>query len=194
MADVMFSFDPACPWTWRASRWLTGVAESRGLDIEWRACSLAVLNKGGEVPEEWREPVQAATSGLRLVEALRRDGRQADIAWFYSELGARTHDADQRLSTATVREAVDAAGLTADIGALDDPSLDAAVEASTDAAMAAAGPGVGSPVLQLPDSPRGLHGPILEAPPEEKDAVALWEAVETLIRMPVFSELKRGRP
>jgi len=194
MADVMFSFDPACPWTWRASRWLTEVAEARGVDIEWRACSLAVLNKGGEVPDEWKAPVAAATSALRLVEALRRDGRQADIARFYTELGTRTHDVDDRLSAEVVRAAADAAGLSADLAFLDDTSLDAAVEASTDAAMAAAGPGVGSPVLQLPDAERGLYGPILDAIPNKKDALELWDAVETLIRMPGFAELKRGRP
>lgn len=193
MADVMFSFDPACPWTWRASRWLIQVAEVRGLDLEWRACSLAVLNKGGEVPDEWKAPVAAATSALRLVEALRQDGRQTDIGRFYTELGTRTHDVDDRLSAEVVRAAADAAGLSADLGSLEDTSLDAAVEASTDAAMAAAGPGVGSPVLQLPHAERGLYGPILDTIPDKKDAVELWDAVETLVRMPAFAELKRGR-
>jgi len=194
MADVMFSFDPACPWTWRASRWLSDVAEARGLDIEWRACSLAVLNKGGEVPDEWKAPVAAAGAALRLIEALRRDGRQADIARFYAELGSRTHDIDERLSAEAVRFAAEAAGLSGDLAALDDTTLDAAVEASTDAAMAAAGPGVGSPVVQLPDVERGLYGPILDAVPDKKDGQALWDAVETLVRMPAFAELKRGRP
>ncbi len=46
MADVTFFFDPVCPWTWRASRWLTTVAEARNLDIEWRPLSLLVLNNG----------------------------------------------------------------------------------------------------------------------------------------------------
>jgi len=193
MADVMFSFDPACPWTWRASRWLTDVAEARGLDIEWRACSLAVLNKDGEVPDEWKAPVAAAGAALRLIETLRRDGRQPDIARFYTELGSRTHDVDERLSAEAVRAAAEAAGLSGDVGAIDDTSLDAAVAASTDAAMAAAGSGVGSPVVQLPDAERGLYGPILEAVPDKKDGLALWDAVETLVHIPGFAELKRGR-
>ena len=51
MADVTFFFDPACPWTWRASRWLTLVAETRGLVVAWRPMSLWVLN-GRDVPDD----------------------------------------------------------------------------------------------------------------------------------------------
>jgi protein-disulfide isomerase-like protein with CxxC motif len=39
---VTFYFDPLCPWTWRASRWLTQVAEARGLDIEWGLTRLTI--------------------------------------------------------------------------------------------------------------------------------------------------------
>ncbi|WP_446215814.1 DsbA family protein [Micromonospora sp. IBHARD004] len=49
--DATFFFDPACPWTWRTSRWLVAVAGARGLRVEWRAFSLAILNEGRIAPE-----------------------------------------------------------------------------------------------------------------------------------------------
>lgn len=192
MPDVTFFFDPACPWTWRASRWLELVAGSRHLNVEWRACSLGILNGDG-IPEQYREAVEASNGALRLVEALRAQGRHADTGRFYTRLGEATFVAGEGLSAPTVLAAARAAGLGDDVAALDDPVHDAAVRESTDAAMAAAGPDVGSPVIQLPGVSRGLHGPILESVPDEKDSLILWETFESLVRMPVFFELKRGR-
>jgi predicted DsbA family dithiol-disulfide isomerase len=192
MADVIFFFDPACPWTWRASRWLVEVSGARDLTVEWRALSLSVLNEG-EVREEYRVAIEASQRALRLVEALRQEGRHDDIARFYTELGTRAHERGEEFTVELVRAAAEAAGLGAETSALGKADLDAAVRASTEAAVAAAGPGVGSPVLQVPGVERGLHGPILGDVPAEKDALTLWDAVETLIRMPAFYEIKRGR-
>src|SRR5207249_1666989 len=161
MADVTFFFAAACPWTWRASRWLVGVAEARGLDIEWRACSLAMLNEGSDTEDEHAAAFGASTRALRLVEALRADGRQDDIGRFYTALGDLAHEGGAHLDDEVVAHAVRSAGLADYAVALDDASLDSAVRASTDTAMAAAGPGVGSPVLTLPGAERGVHGPVL---------------------------------
>jgi hypothetical protein len=195
MADVVFFFDPECPWTWRASRWLVDVSQARGLTVEWRALSLAVLNEDeeGDVPEDHRVAIEASHRALRLVEALRQAGRHDDVARFYTELGTRTHEHGETLTLELVRAGAEAAGLSEEMTALDQADLDAAVRASTEAAVAAAGPGVGSPVVLVPGVDRGLHGPILGDVPVEKDALALWDAVETLIHLPAFSELKRGR-
>jgi 2-hydroxychromene-2-carboxylate isomerase len=192
MADVIFFFDPECPWTWRAFRWLVEVARPRGLTVEWRPLSLAVLNEG-DVPDQYRTVLEASHRALRLVEALRRAGHHDDVARFYTEIGTRAHERDESFTDELVGAAAEAAGVAGDLAALDDTGLDAAVQASTEAAVAAAGPGVGSPVLQLPGVERGLHGPILGEVPGEKDALALWDAIETLIHMSAFYEVKRGR-
>ncbi|MER6593892.1 DsbA family protein, partial [Micromonospora purpureochromogenes] len=110
--DATFFFDPACPWTWRASRWLVRVAEARGLRVEWRAFSLAILNEGN-VPPQFADALTASSRALRLVEALRAQGRPEDVARFYAELGARSHDAGNPLAASIVTAAVDAAGLGA---------------------------------------------------------------------------------
>jgi len=191
MADVTFFFEPVCPWTWRASRWLTAVAESRSLEIEWRPLSLLVLNDGPD--EEHGDELVVTHRALRLVEHLYRAGRQADIARFYGALGQLAHEAGFAFDDELITGAVRAADLSADGAALDDPALDAGVRASTEAALRAAGPGVGSPVMLLPDAERGFHGPVLKNVPDKKDALALWDAIEALAPIDDFFELKRGR-
>ncbi|GIJ80275.1 DSBA-like thioredoxin domain-containing protein [Micromonospora phaseoli] len=190
--DATFFFDPLCPWTWRTSRWLVSVAEARDLRIEWRAFSLAILN-GGDVPPEYAEAMTASTRSLRLVEALRAEGRHDDVGRFYTELGTRTHDVGNPPSDKLVAAAVEAAGLDDAAPALDDESWDAQVHASHALAYASAGPDIGSPVLMVPGADRGLHGPILTEVPGADDALVLWDSVVPLMRMPAFHELKRAR-
>ncbi len=190
--EATFFFDPACPWTWRTSRWLVSVAPERDVTVQWRAFSLSILN-GDNVPEQYRGPMQASARALRLVEALRADRRTADIASFYTELGTRTHDAGRPLSDDIVLAAAEAAGVTDPKTVLDDTRWDEAVRESHETAMAAAGPDIGSPVLTLEGTERGLHGPILADVPERDDALRIFDAVVPLLRSPVFFEVKRGR-
>ncbi len=190
MADVTFFFDPVCPWTWRASRWLTTVAEARNLDIEWRPLSLLVLNNGQD--EEHGAEGEATHRALRLVEYLAQAGRQADIAALYAAFGQLAHEEGFKIDDDLVATAVRSAGLTDDGAALDRAGLDAGVRAATDEATKAAGPGVGSPVIVLPGARRGLHGPVLKAVPDKAEALALWEAVEALAPIDGFFEIKRG--
>ncbi|MEU4645152.1 DsbA family protein [Micromonospora sp. NPDC023814] len=190
--DATFFFDPACPWTWRTSRWLVAVADARGLHLEWRAFSLAILNEGNVAPQ-FAEAMAASSRALRLVEALRADGRHDDVARFYAEVGARSHDAGNRLSPKIVDAAVEAADLQEAAPALDDDRWDDAVRESHALAYASAGPDVGSPVLKVPGAERGIHGPILTEVPGTDDALTVWDSLLPLIRMPAFHEIKRAR-
>ncbi|MGK5673220.1 mycothiol-dependent nitroreductase Rv2466c family protein [Micromonospora sp. URMC 106] len=190
--DATFFFDPACPWTWRTSRWLVAVADARTLHVEWRAFSLAILNEGN-VPPQFAEAMATSSRALRLVEALRADGRHDDVARFYAELGARSHDAGNPLSPKIVAAAVEAAGLEQAAPALDDDRWDDAVRESHALAYASAGPDVGSPVLMVPGADRGVHGPILTEVPGTDDALTIWDSLLPLIRMPAFHEVKRAR-
>ncbi len=189
---MTFYFDPMCPWTWRTSRWLTSVADARALDVEWRSFSLELLHEDED--EEVPPPLEMSTVVLRLVEALAVEGRNRDAGRFYGALGHRIHDEHRDLDLDVVGAAADEAGVDDAVKALEDPQWDAVILESYAAAMAAAGPDVGSPVLVLPDAARGLHGPILGAVPEPDDAVEIWDAMTVLLRAPTFFELKRGRP
>ncbi|WP_405098555.1 DsbA family protein [Micromonospora sp. NBC_01412] len=190
--DATFFFDPACPWTWRTSRWLVAVADARGLTVEWRSFSLAILNEGKVAPQ-FAEAMAASGRALRLVEALRAEGRGNDTGRFYAELGARTHDAGNPISDKLVDASVEAAGLDAAAPALDDDRWDEAVRESHALAYSSAGPDIGSPVLTVPGAERGIHGPILTEVPGTDDALTVWDSLLPLLRLPAFHEIKRGR-
>lgn len=190
--EATYFFDPACPFTWRTSRWLVGVAPERDVTVRWRAFSLSILN-GGNVPEPYRPMMEASSRALRLVEALRADRRHDEIGVFYRELGTRTFEAGTPLSRELVVAAAEAAGIEDPSAILDDESWDEAVRESHDLAMSSAGPDIGSPVLMIEGAHRGVHGPIIDDVPGAEEAAAIWDAVVPLVRSKTFFELKRGR-
>jgi len=190
--EATYFFDPACPFTWRTSRWLVSVAAEREVTLRWRAFSLSILNGDG-VPEQYRPMMAASSRALRLVEALRADHRDDDIAAFYTELGNRTHEAGAPLSDDIVGQAAEAAGVADAKAILDDASWDEAVRESHELAFGSAGPDIGSPVLMIEGAGRGVHGPIIDEVPGREEALAIWDAVVPLARSATFFELKRGR-
>jgi 2-hydroxychromene-2-carboxylate isomerase len=192
--EATYFFDPSCPYTWRTSRWLVGVAPERDVSLRWRAFSLTILS-GGDIPEESRAKRAAASRALRLVEALRADQRDADISAFYTEVGTRTFEAGTDLSDDIVAAAADAAGIADAKAVLDDESWDDAVRESHETAFSSAGPDIGSPVLWVQGAPRAISGPVLgvDGRPPREEALAIWDAVVALSRSPTFFELKRGR-
>jgi hypothetical protein len=192
--DATYFFDPACPFTWRTSRWLVSVAPDRDLTVHWRSFSLSILN-GDNVPDQYKPMMDASAHALRLVEALRADHRNDAIGAFYTEIGNRTHEAGTPLTDDIAAAAADAAGISDAKSVLDDPSWDEAVRESHELAFGSAGPDVGSPVLMIEGAPRGVHGPILGLgdPPPHDEALAIWDAVVPLARSERFFELKRGR-
>jgi hypothetical protein len=86
-----------------------------------------------------------------------------------------------------------AAGVEKHAAVLDDPAWDEAVRDSHETAMKLAGPGIGSPVLQIESATRGLHGPIVTETPSLEDGPAIWDATAALIKIDYFFEVKRGR-
>ena len=192
--EVTYFFDPACPFTWCTSRWLVGVAADRDVTVRWRSFSLSILN-GDDVPAEHKPVMQASTRALRLVEALRAEGRNDDVGTLYTGIGTRTHEAGVPLSDGVVVAAAQAAGLADPTPVLQDPSWDEAVRESHELAYGSAGPDIGSPVLLIEGAVRGVYGPILGSgePPPREEGLAIWDAVIPLARSDRFVELKRGR-
>lgn len=191
--SVEFFFDPACPWTWMTSRWLTEAAEARRVAIEWRNMSLGVLNAGREIPEEYRAPMDAAKRVHRMIAALRAAGRNDLIAALYTEYGARTFHDGTPGTVALVHEVVGAVGAGGWSPALDDDTLDVVVEGSTQEAVDLAGPDIGSPVMAFGEPRVGIFGPIVSPPPTGAAAVELFDHVVALATLPGVYEVKRGR-
>jgi hypothetical protein len=190
---IEFFFDPGCPWTWATSRWLVSATGQRDVAISWRILSLAVLNEGREIPEQYRSAMAAGRGFHRLVAALLADGERDLVGALYSEYGRRVHHDGASPSVEVVRAGATAAGAGAWLEALDQESWDEVLRASTDEAVGLAGPDVGSPVLAFDEPRLGIFGPIVSPPPAGDDAVRLLELVVDAARTPGFFELKRGR-
>lgn len=192
MTSVTFWFDPACYWSWRTARWLRDAAEQRDVTVDWRPFSLKVLY-GDDMNPDWRSMLDTAHQALRVVQALHAKGRSEDLAAFYFALGTAVHEEGKDMSVETVRAAAAAGGATDTLDALDDESWDAPIRTAFDEAMATAGPDIGSPVLLIEGSERGIHGPVFASVPPSGEAGELFDAVVRLSRAPYFFELKRGR-
>ncbi len=67
---VSIWLDPVCPFSWNTARWLKGLAGERGLTIDWRLMSLAVLNEGRELPAPQQARMRDSRRIGRLMAAI----------------------------------------------------------------------------------------------------------------------------
>lgn len=203
-------FDPVCPFCWITSEWVRTVQRQRGLDVEWRFISLRMLNDAPGAydgkPEGYPEAHQRGLEMLRVAAAARAAHGNAVVSDLYEAMGRSVWHAappEEARFEAILDHSAEAGDLEAilqEVGlptglatAADDESWDDLIRAETQEALDRVGGDVGTPVLSFrpPDGP-AFFGPVLSEVPPEENAVALWEAVETLAYWPGFAELKRG--
>jgi hypothetical protein len=190
---ITFYFDPMCPFTWRTSRWIKDVAARSGEPVIWKFLSLAVLNDGKDIPEQFRPMLAFGRNAHRVLAAADQKHGQDAVDRLYSALGRRLHHEGAGPETGTLTAAIAEADLPADLAdAVEDSSLDAVVRASHDEAQARVGDETGSPVTAVDDGP-GFFGPVVSPVPEGADADRLLDALRLLSSVPQFSELKRSR-
>ena len=190
---VRFFFDPTCPFTWATSCWLRETAPAQGAQVDWRVMSLAVLNDGKQVPEQYREGMALSWRPLRLLAATARAQDSAAVGALYTAIGTRIHEQGRKVDDALLAEALQEAGLPADrLAAADDTSYDEDVRASHAEAQERVGTESGSPVLAIGDGP-AWFGPVVAPVPTGQAATDLWQGLVALSSVAQFSELKRGR-
>jgi len=190
---VRFWFDPTCPFTWATSCWLRETAPAQGATVDWRVMSLAVLNDGKEVPEQYREGMALSWRPLRLLAATARAQDSAAVGALYAAIGTRIHEQGRKVDDALLAEALEEAGLPADgLAAADDGSYDEDVRTSHAEAQEQVGTESGSPVLAIGDG-MAWFGPVVAPVPTGQAATDLWQGLVALSSVGQFSELKRGR-
>jgi hypothetical protein len=191
--SITFWFDPTCPFTWRTSRWIREVAVRKGEIVQWRFLSLAILNEGKDISEQYRKSHVWSRGALRVLAAAEERHGQGTVDRLYTAIGSRVHDQGVPRTTQMLAEAVAAVDLPSELTrAADEVSLDKLVRESHDAAQARVGIETGSPVIAVDDGP-GFFGPVVVPVPEADAADRLFEALCLLSAVPQFSELKRGR-
>lgn len=190
---VEFWFDPACPFCWLTSRWITSIASERSLELEWRPISLKFKN---DPPPDspYFARIAFTHSLLRVVESVRAAGHADRIGDLYREFGRKIHHEGSF--------DFDVASILTDLGldpahaaAFDDESFDRIIRSSMDDGLALTGPDVGTPIIavEIDGERRGFFGPVINEFPSHANALRLWDGYVALIGVPEFFELKRTR-
>jgi len=175
------------------ARWVVDeVLPARDLSITWQPISLFFKNE----PEEGSDYYAATFFThrlLRVLESVRADG--GDVQALYIEYGRRIHhDEDRDFDPA---DALDAVGLDrTHAKAFDDDSWDAGIRSRMDEGLALCGDDVGTPIIAMADrngDKAGYFGPVITRVPDTEASLDLWDALQTMISVPGFWELKRTR-
>lgn len=196
-AVVDLWFDPVCPYSWTASRWLAEVAARRPLEVRHHVMSLYLLNEHRtDVAADYRRNVEASRGPSRVAAVIaERWGHQA-LGRFYTAFGSLVFDVWRRPTNEeyhlAVHSALAAVGLPVHLeDAMESADRDVALRRSHEAGIAPVGGEVGTPTVHLDGV--AFFGPVLNAIPRGDDAVRVFDGARLLAGYPEFFELKRTR-
>ena len=189
---VRFWFDPICPWAWLTAQWMLEVENLRPVDVEWHEMSLAVLNKGRDIPPKYAEAMKRAWAPVRVVTAARVEHGGDVVLPLYAAMGTHIHIEANKDFDEVIDKALSDVGLPAELAAVKDSTrYDDRLIASHDAAMQQVGDDVGTPVIAVDGA--AFFGPVVTPAPVGEAAAQLWDAIVLLAGTDGFFELKRSR-
>jgi len=169
------------------------VEKVRDAHTTFHVMSLAVLNEGRDLPEEYRQMMdQEGWIGVRACIAVEQKYGSEALRNFYTALGTRFHLGEEPKTPETVRAALTEVGLDpaiADEAQTD--TYDEAVHASHHEGMDPVGMDVGTPVIRV--NGMSLFGPVVSPAPKGEAAGDLFDGFVKVTAYSGFFELKRTR-
>ena len=189
---VDFWFDPACPWAWMTSRWMTEVVQHRDVELRWHVMSLSVLNEGRDLDDDYQQLMDDSWAAVRVAIAAARDHGEKVLEPLYTALGTRRHPGGRRDTDAIIAESLAEVGLPAELAAVGQTDeVDDLLRASHAGAIELVGNDVGTPVVAIDGV--GYFGPVVTPAPTGQAALDLFDGLVLMTRVPGFYELKRSR-
>jgi 2-hydroxychromene-2-carboxylate isomerase len=187
-----FWFDPMCPFAWATSRWMEEVEKVRPVTVRWHVMSLAVLNEGRDVPDDYRAMLDRAWGPVRVVTAAQQLHGDEHVKPLYDAMGTAIHREGVEDLDVVIAAALEQVGLPADLAryATSD-EFDAQLRASHEAGITLVGEDVGTPVVAFDGV--AFFGPVITRIPTGEEAGRLWDGALLMARTDGFFELKRTR-
>ena len=190
--SVDFWFDPICPWAWMTSRWMDEVARLRPVDVRWRVMSLAHLNEGRDLPDDYLELMGRAWGPVRVVTAARVEHGREVVKPLYDAIGTRLHPGGREDWDDVLAEALTEVGLPSSLlAAATSRRYDEQIKAEHRLGIDQVGEDVGTPVVAVGDV--AFFGPVVSPAPTGDDAVRLFDGVVAVASVEGFFEIKRTR-
>lgn len=187
-----FWFDPLCPWAWMASRWMEEVERVRPVDVTWSVMSLAVLNEGRDLPDEYRDLMDRGWGPVRVIIAAAQEYGDKVVKPLYDAMGTRIHLEGEKDFDAVIAAALDEVGIDGALARFaSSDAVDDLLRASHERGISLVGDEVGTPVVAV--NGVAFFGPVVSPAPKGEDAGRLWDGCVLVAGTPGFFELKRSR-